>query len=216
MKTLVKLFALICAITILTGCIDMYQHITATDSNTVHVYTQMTFAKSLFKLIGSMSGASDEPDYDELMGEFSSDAYSEYPELALELESIDSELEMGYTINYDFQKNNANYNSYILENEISFLPRIENDEILIDIRFEMPDMDVDQESGEYETLSNAFLGAAKYRISIDKSLMPKINEARMFFDGRSIALKTHDYGNGFLLDIPFLLIIGKTVTIVIK
>lgn len=212
MKLGIKIAVLVCVAMTLTSCFDIYQQITATDAKNVHVYTQVSLLKSIFEVANEMGDEPEELDYEAFMGEFSAESFSEYTELGIQTKPINTITDFGYIVEYDFLKNNPAHNSYITDKKISLIPAIIKDTIIIDVDFTGSTFDP-AETDEY---TQFFLRMARYRISIDKSVKPTINEAFLFLDGTNIPLHANDYGNGFLLDIPLYLVFSTKGQIIIK
>lgn len=207
-RFLIIVFVLLFMFT-LTSCIEVYQHIGKNKNGTIHIFTKLSVSKMIMELGNSFSDNPEEIDYDEMLGDFSSEDLSMYESLNPVINKINTEFEFGYSIAFDIDKKDKNYKNHILENDIYFMPLFDDNVIIIRMN----------SSADNESIDNTakdFLISSKYRITVSKSIIYPINEVVLEYSDEVISIVPDDLGDSYLIEMPMDSILQNNAVLTIR
>ena len=197
----------------LTGCFNIYQHVSLDRNGNADVYFQMTFSKALLEMSNQMGGESAELDYDAWLDETTGDPFDGLRKtVPIETGKINSFSEIGI-----FYRASLNYVDRAVQNLTGddsslFIPIVRDGRMTILAGFSDDDVSGSQENG----MAAAFMGSAKYILTIDKNVMNRPSRAWAELDGEAIELPIVDLNDQYFIDIPIKLLLGRTVTISVE
>lgn len=209
MKTAIRATALPLTLAlVLTGCIDIEQHVTAGSSGGVRTFIRFTFDKALFELAGQMGG---EPvDYDQMLSEADLEQDDLLEVMPAGVEAIyqpvntaarfgfDAEISVpGRLANAPF-RSTAAIPSNSPDLDRTFFPYRLNGGLVIPI----------EGIGESDEQSEAFLASAEYSLTIGSSLMPTVSAVHVVSPGEApsaanrSSVEPRDYRDYTLVAVP--------------
>ena len=197
-----KLFSilLLSSFFLFTSCVDYVQSISF-DGENYNGYMRVTFSKGLLAVaeIDPEEELLTEEDIVNFPGDF-------------KISEVSTEMEKGISLRFSENKNNLSYEQQ------KFIPIYDPTLDLYYIPFflgEGENQEEIQESieNEEDELTNGMtalmLSTTKCKIMIDKNVIPVINN--VYFEGKDTEidykLSYFDYGNGYCIEIPFLLLV---------
>lgn len=206
---LIVIFSTLIFIFTLTSCIEVYQHIGLNENNTIHIFTKLSVSKLIMELGNSFSDNPEEIDYDEVLGDFSSKDLSKYKDLNPVINKINTDLEFGYSIAFDVENKDKEFQKYVLENNMYFMPIFEGNEIIFF-------MGSDAENSSIDSTSENFLISSKYRITISKSIKKSIKEVVLEYSDGIMNVVPDDLGDSYLIEIPMYSALEKDAMLIVR
>jgi len=207
MKKLIGL--LLVSLVVFTSCLDVYQHLSKNKNGNTDMYLQLNFSKALIAMVNGASQSQEDFDFDDFLDNnvmISTFNDSNIP--ILEQGKIDSETDFGFYIkaSYDSSKQKG------FTESTSFFPQKIGNTTVIHLDFESSS----ENDSEINQMTNAILNSAKYRLSISKSYISKINKVSLEDD--EIIRKIHfiDMNDTFLIEIPIFYILNKKTKLIIE
>lgn len=198
----ISLFLITLSLFMFTSCIDYVQTISL-DNDNYNGYMKVTLSKTLMAMAG-------EEDADEFLD---IDSLGPLPE-GFKASKVDTDMDEGFDVSFSINKNTND------EDLLQFLPRsfpgtnkiiipfvlglgMENESVEDSVKSKTDD--------DAQAMASLFLSTAKCRIMIDKKMIPEINYAyfKGIEDTPDYNIPFFDYGNGYCLEIPFILLISE-------
>jgi hypothetical protein len=205
MKKTVYVFVVFILTNMLTGCIDIFQHITRTDSG----IDQETIKITVSKVVLAMGN--ENIDYDEWLGENSDTLKMEdYNAFSATIEQVNDMLDIGYLINMNIDYRDKNVIDTINNSDMSFIPVYTENSMVITISaLSEPDDD------SLNEMVAAFLSTGKYRLSISKKCIGTIVRAVIETDDNEMDIVYLDMNDEFLIEVPLPLFFNNDVKLVV-
>ena len=126
------------------------------------------------------------------------------------IQPIDTETETGLEFRFEIKPETNN------EKLKALLPKKSSDKYFIPFTF-LDDMtsstdDFNPQDSEYAAIAMMILSTAKFKIMIDKTIIPSFDKAYFegFDDESYLNIPFFDYGNCFCLEVPFTVIFTKS------
>lgn len=178
---------------LLTGCLEVVQHIGTGSGNTVDNYIRITLQRSIFSFAESFGGEA--PSDDEFAREFGmteNEVMKDLPEgVTAQFEPIVTDYDYGFALTTTTNR------SFRAERDAAFIPQLVGDELHV-----MLPPGNDEEANE----AAFFLASAKYRIIVDKTILPILQEANLINTrGESVPVDLTEFQNVWLVEFPVLL-----------
>ena len=160
MKKYLFIIVLICGF-LLSGCIDIYQHITKDNNGNERNTIKITLNKAIFE-IGSSFGGIDDFDFEDIFNESDFDIH-EYKQFGASVTAINNDFDAGYLIDMRMDYRDRNIINQLNKEKFSFIHKYNGKNISIHI-------DCLGESGaDFDNaMAAAFLASGKYRLFISK------------------------------------------------
>jgi hypothetical protein len=196
MKWIFRLLVLVMPL-LLSGCIDIYQHVSLGTKGETNIYTRLTVSKAIMAMSSRMSGNTAAPDFDQLMPDGDWSAKEGFSDLGrVETGKINTDTDFGM-----YYKASVNYrNQTVLDkwhaSEVNFFPFVENGKLSIKTSF--PNQ-TDQSSN---AMAAAFLSTAKYIVTIDKRVCPSLKTATVTVGDVETDVGLVDVGDEYFCSIP--------------
>jgi hypothetical protein len=188
--------AVVLAVMVLGGCLDVVQYVSGSDGN-VDVYLRLTLQKSVFELANSMGDDPQDLDQmfedefqlneDEVVGELP-------PGVKADFKRVNSDYEFGFELRYSAPREVL---AEVPDSDSAFVPRIDRRSMTI------PLGDAGNEGGGGgDEFANAFLGSSKYRLLVSKRFVSRISVARLYTGDDSIELPVTDLPDVWMIEFP--------------
>jgi len=201
------------AVILLSSCINIYQHISSGGNGRVDIYTQLTVSKLILEMANGMSGEGEAIDYDDWLSENANGDFGKLSEkIKVDSGKINNDLDIGMFYRASVNYEDKNVTDLKSDEGIVFFPIIENGRMTIRTSFSSGKEAVDESSN----MANAFLGSAKYILTIDKHVISNIESAKIMMNDEEVRLCAIDSNDEFLIDIPMVLLMSGNSTIVIE
>jgi hypothetical protein len=192
----------------LTGCFDIYQHITRDNGGIEHNTIKFTISKAVLEMAGSMSG--DAVDYDDWLDENSGDMkLDDYADLSASIEKVNDTLDFGFLIRMSVDYRNKELLGKINESNASFIPRYVRNSMVIPITSLGSGDSLDNE------MAAVFLSSAKYRLSVSKNIVGSIAKVVIEKNGQQNEINYIDMNDEYLIEIPVPLLMDGNIKLII-
>jgi len=179
----------------LVSCIDIYQHISKEKNGNINIYLKASLSKAMLAMAELDSESQDI--CEDLFDTKEMEYFSELPEeIKINLQRIESDYECGLSFEMSLDTRSELVQEMILSDEMPFLPRITNEKLII----EFPSSDESYTFGQ--EMGIAFLSAFKYRLTIGKTITPRITRAILSTDEIDYKLKIVSLPDIFTIEIP--------------
>jgi hypothetical protein len=195
----------------LSGCIDIFQHITK-DSNGVDKNTiKVTLSKAVFEMANSFSGSGESIDYEELFNEGNSIDIKEYDKFNATVKTVNDAMDIGYLIDMSIDYRNRNTLAIINRSNMSFIPKYNGKNIALHI----DRLGDDSDSADDNEMAAAFLATGKYRLAISKKCVANIERVTIKTVEGETDISFLDLHDEYLIEIPMPVIFMSAVDLTI-
>ncbi|MDR0567731.1 MAG: hypothetical protein LBG87_00795 [Spirochaetaceae bacterium] len=181
----------------LSGCIDIFQHITkdgnGVDRNTIKV----TVSKVVFAMANGMSGAGD-ADYEKLFNESNTVDVQEYTQFNASIKTVNDSMDVGYLVDMNIDYQDKNMVTAVNQSNTSFIPKYKDNNITIHIAR----LGGDSDSAEDNDMAAAFLATAKYRLTVSKTCIADIDRVTVKTRENEKEITALDLYDNYLIEIP--------------
>jgi hypothetical protein len=190
-----------------SGCVDIYQHLTKDGDGLVRNTIKVTISKTVFEMAGSFSEES--IDYDELFSDGNVDINA-YDRFKATSRKINDEMDVGYLLDMKVDYRDKAIADGIAKDAVSFMPQFKDKNIVIHV-------DCLSEGGmsEDNMMAAAFLATGKYRIAVNKKIIAGIDKASVRTSDGEQPLSVYDMLDEYLVEIPVPLIFMSAVDVIL-
>lgn len=191
-KKLLLTAAVILSTFMFTGCIDIVENISYSDSN-YNIGIRITLSKLLFAM------ANEDPD--KFLNQLQSS--DDIPENA-EINPINSELEAGVYFKVKIDPQNAT------EEQKEFLPLVKKDgKVIIPVfLYDQNFSDIEKMDAESKGIAQAMLSTAKYRVNLSKKIISPLSDVKFVCESETHPVEYYDMGEMYCIEIPFILLMN--------
>ncbi|MDR0562506.1 MAG: hypothetical protein LBG73_07430 [Spirochaetaceae bacterium] len=194
----------------LSGCIDIFQHITK-DSNGIDRNTiKVTVSKVVFAMANGLSGAGD-IDYEKLFDESNNIDVKEYNQFNASVKTVNDSMDVGYLVDMSIDYQDKNMVTAITQNDISFIPKYSDKNITIHIA----SLGGNAGSVSDNDMAAAFLATGKYRLTVNKACIADIDRAAIKTRDGEKEISVLDLYDGYLIEIPIPIIFMSDIDLVL-
>jgi hypothetical protein len=196
---------------VLSGCIDIFQHITkdgnGNDRNTIKV----TVSKTVFAMSNGFSGSSESIDYEKLFDESNNIDINEYNKFNATVKTVNDTMDIGYLIDMNINYRDRNTVNEINRSNTSFIPKYNGKNIIIHID------NIGDNSGTSDdnAMAAAFLAIGKYRLAISKKCIAYIDRIIIRTNDGETGINFLDLYDEYLVEIPIPIIFMSDLDIII-
>jgi hypothetical protein len=192
----------------LTGCFDIYQHITRDRNGIEHNTIKLTVSKTVLEMAGSMSG--EKIDYDKWLGENGGEMnLDDYAEFSASIEKVNDPLDFGFLIKMSFDYRNKDVLDKINKTDASFIPKYVKNSMVI------PIASLGNGDSSDNEMALVFLSTAKYRLSVSKNIVGSIAKVVIEKDNQQSEIAYLDLNDEYLVEIPIPLIMDGNIKLII-
>ncbi len=212
-----RILSIVCCIIILpllTGCVDIYQHICINKNGEVSMYVHCTISKGILEMANAMGGSSKSLQYDDFTKGIDK-GLSEQKELLRnsELGMINTDFEIGSYCKGIIDSNKS-YKNTDGRNR-TFLPEHKGKKWIIP--FDFSGTDLDSKKSKSDEFAYALLSSAKYTLSITKNVVPKITSVSLRKDsGETFTVDFLDTYDSYLIEVPLPLLLDGKIELIIE
>jgi hypothetical protein len=179
----------------LSGCFDIFQHITKDNSGADKNTIKVTLSKTVFEMISGFAD-SEVINYDELFEEDID--IEEYEQFHASINKINDTMEAGYLFDMTIDYRDRNMMNIINTTDASFIPKYTGK--TIDIFIECLGESTD--SIEDNEMAAAFLASGKYRLVISKKCAPNISRVVIETPEENTEIGYIDLFDDYLIEMP--------------
>jgi hypothetical protein len=195
----------------LSGCIDIFQHITK-DSNGIDKNTiKVTVSKTVFAMANGLSGSSDNIDYEELFNESNNIDVKEYDQFNANVKTVNDTMDVGYLVEMNIDYRDRNMINKINSSDISFIPKYNGSNITIHIDC----IGGDSGSADDNAMAAAFLATGKYRLAISKKCIANVDRVIIKTNEGETDINFLDLYDEYLVEIPIPIIFISAIDVII-
>ncbi|MGP1577340.1 MAG: hypothetical protein ACTTH7_07655 [Treponema sp.] len=210
MKKIFFLCGIMCYSAVLSSCIEIVQHITEKPDGTVQNTVRITVSKTLLAMAATMNGKQDPLNYNELFDQFNpAENYLHSNKLIQStINKVNDPNDIGYLITMNINYRDEDVQNALVEDTFDFIPLYGKKMIIIPItQLEDSDSEVNNEMAEL------FFSSSKYRLLINKSVMPTISKVLVNTVTESSEVHFIDLYNEYLIEIPIIVLIHDEVNL---
>ncbi len=176
---------------LLTGCLEVVQHIGSGPGDSVDNYVRVTLQRGIFSFAEAFGGeAMTDEDFAEEFGMSEQEVLEDLPAgVSARFEPVITEFDFGFSLRTTTDRS-------FRSDEGAFVPMIRDGSLYIHLP-----------PGDEEEADEAafFLASAKYRIILDKEVMPHVSSAEIVGTGGTTQVDVTEFQNVWLLEFPVLL-----------
>jgi len=209
MKRRISFFAVIIIQSLLlSGCFDIYQHITK-DSNGLERNTiKVTLTKALLEM-GNSLGGSGSIDYDDIFegGEIDVNSYNQF---GAKLTKINSEFDVGFILDMALNYRDRNTANVINQSKESFIHKYNGKNMVIHV-----DCTGGRGISNDNEIAAAFFAAAKYRLDINKKCVANIKKVTIKANEKETEIDFLDLTDEYLIEIPMSILFLSAIDVII-
>lgn len=202
---------LIVSTLILSGCIDVYQHIKRNSNGNTDLYIQFTLSKPLMAMASSFSDDEDSFDYnqwldkDNNLSTFSSNGFP-----IIEQGKIDTETDFGFFVKTSY---NLSQNKNI-KGDTNFIPLQSGSKTVFYLN--LKSSSEGDSIKENTQIVNALLSSAKYRLTISKTFLKNISKVYLEDDEIIRKISFVDLTDEYLIEIPMIYLLDNNTQLIIE
>jgi len=187
---------IVCAFTVLTGCIDVVHHVGKNKRGITEVYWKVSIQKLVFEMAGEMSG--DEMDYEDIFGITENDMPDFLPDFVpFEFKEINNDFDFGFSLKFSAPEKLVSTLTEDNSEPLPFFPyKKDNGYSII-----LPP----GEGIEEDEYTMAFLSSSLYELIISKSLLPRVQEVIFKASGEEYYPEIAETTDVYIVKIPFIL-----------
>jgi hypothetical protein len=198
---------------VLSGCIDVFQHITKDESGIDRNTIKVTVSKTVFAMANGFSESSDSIDYEKLFGESNNIDVTEYNQFNATVKTVNDTMDVGYLVDMNIDYRDRNTQNKINRSNTSFIPKYNGKNIIIPIDC------LGGKSGSTDADANAmataFLAAGKYRLAISKKCIANIERVTIKTSEGETGINFLDLYDEYLVEIPIPIIFMSDIDLII-
>jgi hypothetical protein len=186
---------LVAAVVLLSGCFDIYEHISRDQNGLVDVYFRVSFSRSMMEMATSMSETPRAFSPDDLFGEQDAATSEILSTFGGKFERIDTSAELGAWTEFAINPKLKPHLDLMKARSSPLVPDISSNQIVITFNGA-------GENPDYQQTYDQILSSFKFRLTISKSVMPTVSRAVVStaeIDFKPIVVSLPDE---FLIDIP--------------
>jgi hypothetical protein len=191
-----------------SGCVDIYQHLTKDGDGLVRNTIKVTVSKAVFEMAGSFS--EERINYDELFSDGNVDINA-YDRFKATSRKINDALDVGYLLDMKVDYRDKAIADGIAKDAVSFMPQFKGKNIVIHVDC-LGDGDM---SSDDNMMAAAFLATGKYRIAVNKKMIAGIDKASVKTSDGEQSLSVYDMLDEYLVEIPVPLIFMSAVDVIL-
>jgi hypothetical protein len=211
MKKLVIFSMIFILCFILSGCIDIFQHITkdgnGIDKNTIKV----TVSKTVFAMANSLSDSSEDIDYEKLFNESNNIDIRDYNQFNAIITTLNDTMDVGYLVDMNIDYRDRNTLNAINRSNTSFIPKYNGRNIIVHI----DRLGEDSGSTDDNAMAAAFLATGKYRLAISKKCIANVERITIKNNEGETGINFLDLYDEYLVEIPIPIIFMSAVDLTI-
>jgi hypothetical protein len=196
---------------VLSGCIDIFQHITKDASGIDRNTIKVTVSKAVFAMANGFSGTSDETDYEKLFDESNNIDIQEYNQFNATVKTVNDTMDVGYLVDMNIDYRDRNTVNTINRSNASFIPKYNGKNIVIHI----DSLGGNSGSTDDNAMAAAFLATGKYRLVISKKCIASIERVVIKTNEGETASNFLDLYDTYLVEIPIPIIFMSDVELII-
>jgi hypothetical protein len=195
----------------LSGCIDIFQHITK-DSNGIDKNTiKVTVSKTIFAMANGLSGSGESIDYEKLFNESNNIDVKEYNKFDATVETVNDTMDIGYLVDMNIDYRDRNTLNTINRSNTSFIPKYNGKNVTIHIDC----LGEDSASTDDNAMAAAFLATGKYRLAISKKCIASVGRITIKTAKGETDINFLDLYDEYLVEIPIPIIFMSAVDLII-
>jgi hypothetical protein len=195
----------------LSGCIDIFQHITkdgnGIDKNTIKV----TVSKTVFAMANGLSGSNEDIDYEKLFNESNNIDVKDYNKFNATVKTVNDTMDVGYLVDMNIDYRDRNTLNMINRSNTSFIPKYNGKNIIIHIDC----FGEDSDSTDDNAMAVAFLATGKYRLAISKKCIANIERITIKTAEGETGISFLDLYDEYFIEIPIPIIFMSDVDLTI-
>ncbi|MDR1031446.1 MAG: hypothetical protein LBL76_11325 [Treponema sp.] len=195
----------------LSGCIDIFQHITK-DGSGIHRNTiKVTVSKTIFAMANGFSGSGEDIDYEKLFDESTPLDVKEYSPFNATVKTVNDTMDIGYLVDMNIDYQDRNTVNKINRSNTSFIPKYNGKHIIIPIAC----LGGDADPSDDNAMTAAFLATGKYRLAISKKCITNIERIMIKTAEGETDSDFLDLYDEYLVEIPIPIIFMNDIDLII-
>ena len=217
MKKAICLLTIFALCFVLSGCIDIFQHITKDNNGVDKLTVKITVSKAIFEMVSGLSG-NDDFDFENLLNESDMTGgidVNDYDQYGASVTKVNDSVDVGFLIDMNIDYSDKNTEKIINRSNHSFIPNYNGKDIIMHI----DRLGGDSGSADSNVMTALFLAAGKYRLAINKKCIADIDKVivKATKDGESIDIDINfmDLHDEYLIEIPIPILVMSDVDIII-
>jgi hypothetical protein len=196
---------------VLSGCIDIFQHITKDGSGIDRNTIRVTVSKAVLEMANSFSGSGDSIDYDELFNESKNTDVAKYNQFNASVRTINDTMDVGYVVDMSIDYRDRDTLNKINRDNTSFIPKYNGKNIAIHIDC----LGGKSGSTDDNAMAAAFLATGKYRLVISKKCIANIGRVTIKTTEGETGIPFLDLYDEYLIEIPMPIIFMSDLDLII-
>jgi hypothetical protein len=192
----------------ISGCVDIYQHLTKDGDGFVLNTIKVTVSKTVFEMAGSFSEES--IDYENLFSDGAVDMNT-YDQFKATSKKINDTLDVGYLLEMKIDYRDKTITDGISKDAVSFMPQFRGKNIVIHVDC----LGGGDMSSDNNMMAAAFLATGKYRIALNKKIIAGIDKAAVRTSDGEQPVSFYDLLDEYLVEIPVPLIFMSALDVVL-
>jgi hypothetical protein len=195
----------------LSGCIDIFQHVTKDSSGIDKNTIKVTVSKTIFAMANGLSGSSESIDYERLFNESNNIDVKEYDKFNATVKTVNDTMDIGYLVDMNIDYRDRNTLNTINRSNTSFIPKYSGKNITIHI----DRLGEDSDSTDDNAMAAAFLATGKYRLVISKKCIANVGRIAIKTGEGETDINFLDLYDEYLVEIPMPIIFMSAVDLII-
>jgi hypothetical protein len=196
---------------VLSGCIDIFQHLTK-DTNGIERNTlKVTISKMVFAMANGLSESDNSIDYEKLFDESNTIDVNEYNQFNATVKKVNDTIDIGYLIDMNIDYRDRNTVNRINSSNTSFIPRYDGKNIVLHIDC----LGGNSSSVDDNAMMAAFLATGKYRLAINKKCIANIDRVIIKTNEGETDISFLDLHDEYLVEIPIPIIFISDMDLII-
>jgi hypothetical protein len=195
----------------LSGCIDIFQHITRDENGIERNTIKISVSKTIFEMANGLSGSSDSLDYGKLFDESNNVDITDYNQFNATVKTINDTMDIGYLIDMNIDYRDRNTIDKINRSNASFIPKYNGKNIVIRVAC----LGGNSGSTEDNALAAAFLAAGKYRLAISKKCISNVDRIILKTNEGETRINFLDLYDQYLVEIPIPVIFTSDIDLIL-
>ncbi|MGP1594084.1 MAG: hypothetical protein ACTTH8_02415 [Treponema sp.] len=210
MKKIFFLCAMICYTVALSSCIEIVQHITEKQDGTIQNTVRITVSKALIAMAAGMNGVTEPISYDALFDQFNftENNILDNDLIPTSISKVNDPNDIGYLVTMNINYRNKDVQNALAADTPDFIPIYRKNMLRI------PITELQESSSELQNeMTELFFSSSKYRLLINKSVMPAISKVLVTTESASSEVQFTDLYNEYLIEIPIIVLINDEVNV---
>jgi hypothetical protein len=195
----------------LSGCIDVFQHITKNESGIDRNTIRVTVSKTVLAMANGFSEPNDSIDYEKLFDKSNNVDVTEYNQFNATVKIVNDAMDVGYLVNMNIDYRDRNTLNKINRGNMNFIPKYNGKNIFIHIDC----LGGKSGSADDNAMAAAFLATGKYRLVISKKCIANIERVTIKINEGEMGINFLDLYDEYLVEIPMSIIFMSDIDLII-